>query len=110
MGMQQRRLEPDVISFSAAISACEKDGQWEKALQMLDEIQQRRLEPNVISFNAAISACEKSLHHREADRLYQEAGIAGFYSQFLISDLNRLDLHGASQQLANVIVRNFLTR
>ena len=90
------------------ISACKKCGQWEKALQLLDEMQQRRLEPDVISFNAAISACEKSFHHREADRLYQEAGIAGFYSHFVISDLNQLDLHGASQELANVILRNFL--
>ena len=108
--MQQRRLEPDVYSFNAAIRACGKSGQWEKALQLLDEMQQRRLEPDVISFNAAISACEKSFHHREADDLYQKAGIAGFYSHFVISDLNQLDLHGASQELANVIVRNFLKK
>ena len=42
------------------ISACKKGGQWEKALQQLDEMQQRRLEPDVISFNAAIRACEKA--------------------------------------------------
>ncbi len=56
--MQQRRLEPDVIRYNAAISAYEKGGQWEKALQLLDEMQQRRLEPDVISFNAALSACK----------------------------------------------------
>ena len=53
--MPQRRLDPDVISFSAAISACEKSEQWEKALELLDEMQQRKLEPDVISFSAAIS-------------------------------------------------------
>merc|ERR1712196_28 len=39
---------------------------------------------------------------------YQEAVVAGFYSHFLISDLNRLYLHGASQELSNAILRNFL--
>ena len=47
-----------VISYSAAISACEKVGQWEKALQLLDEIQQRRLVPDVVSYITAISARE----------------------------------------------------
>ena len=106
--MESHGHTPDIYSFNSAISACEKGEQWEKALQLLDEMQQRRLEPDVISFNAAISACEKSFRHREADHLYQKAGIAGFYSHFLISDLNRLDLHGASQELANVILRNVL--
>ena len=29
---------PDVISFSAAASACEKAGEWQMALQILDEM------------------------------------------------------------------------
>ena len=33
--MRTRGVEPDVISFNAAISACEKGGQWELALWML---------------------------------------------------------------------------
>ena len=57
--MQQRLLDPDVISFNAAISACEKGEQWQQALGMLSEMQQRQREPSVISFSAAISTCEK---------------------------------------------------
>ena len=57
--MRQRGLEPDVITYSAAISACEKGSQWERALELLDEMRQRGLEPDVITYSAAISACEK---------------------------------------------------
>ena len=42
-GMQHRQLEPDVISFSAAITACEKGEQWQQALGMLSEMQHRQL-------------------------------------------------------------------
>ena len=61
--MQQRRLEPDVISFNAAVSACEKVGQWEIALQLLNEMQQRRLEPDMVSYITAISVRKMGHHH-----------------------------------------------
>eukprot|EP00913_Durusdinium_trenchii_P024746 g23227.t1 len=49
----------DLINFNAVISSCEKDGQWQWALQLLQEIRRSMLRPNVVSYNAAISACEK---------------------------------------------------
>ena len=55
--MQQREVEPDVITFNALISACEKEHQAEKALQLFDEMQQRGLEPDVITHTALCSAC-----------------------------------------------------
>ena len=54
------QLMPDVIRYSAAISACEKSLPWEQALRLLDDMQYSRLEPNVISYNSVISACEKA--------------------------------------------------
>jgi len=58
--MRERGVEPNAISFNAAISACASGGgQWEKAVQLIDEMRQNGLEPDVISFSAAISACEK---------------------------------------------------
>jgi pentatricopeptide repeat protein len=53
-------LQPNVITMNAAISACEKGGQWKKALALLDSMPDLGLQPNVITMNAAISACEKS--------------------------------------------------
>merc|ERR1711924_215713 len=49
----------DVISFNAAISACEKGRKWECALELLETMSGRGVKPNVVSFNAVISACEK---------------------------------------------------
>ena len=48
--MRRSRLEPDVISYNAAISACERDAQWEQALGLLPEMRSSRLEPTVISY------------------------------------------------------------
>ena len=50
-------INPDVISFNTAISACANGGQWEKALNLLQELMNRGIEPDIICFNAAISAC-----------------------------------------------------
>ena len=57
--MQDAGVTRDVISYNAAISACEKGGQWQQALSLLSEMQDAGVTRNVISYNAAISACEK---------------------------------------------------
>ena len=56
--LQLRGLLPDVITYSAAISACEKGHKPHQALHLLQELQLRGLLPNVITYSAAISACE----------------------------------------------------
>ena len=55
--MPQLRLLPNVISFNAGISACEKAAQWEFALSLLWYMPQLKLLPNVINFSAGINAC-----------------------------------------------------
>ena len=47
--MQLRDLLPNVITFNAAISACEKGQQPQQALDLLQELQLRGLLPNVIT-------------------------------------------------------------
>ncbi len=54
--MQARGVEADVISYNAAICACEEGQQWQKALQLLEAMLARRVEATVISYSAAISA------------------------------------------------------
>ena len=54
---------PDTITYSAAISACEKAGGTDgmtNALKLLQEMKDSRITPNTITYNAAISACEKA--------------------------------------------------
>ena len=44
--MAESRLEPNAISCSAAISACEKGAQWPLALQLLDRMAESRAMPD----------------------------------------------------------------
>ena len=60
------KLEPDVITYGAGISACEKGGQWPEALSLLRQMGDVKLERDVITYSAGISACEKGGQWPEA--------------------------------------------
>ncbi|CAM9738958.1 unnamed protein product, partial [Ectocarpus sp. 12 AP-2014] len=47
---------PNVICFSSAITACEKGGEWRKALHLLLKMINSGIEPDTIAYNASISA------------------------------------------------------
>ena len=49
-----------MISYNAAISACEKGGAWHLAHFLLREARHAQIEVNVISFNAALGATQKA--------------------------------------------------
>ncbi|CAK9058993.1 Pentatricopeptide repeat-containing protein At2g41720 (Protein EMBRYO DEFECTIVE 2654) [Durusdinium trenchii] len=57
ISMPSLKALPDVISFSAAISSCEKGLQWPNAVALLDGMSLEAIHPNVISLNAVIGAC-----------------------------------------------------
>ena len=54
------RFVPDMVSYNAAVSACEKGRQWEWSLALMSEAVGERLTPNVITLSATITACEKA--------------------------------------------------
>ena len=59
--METKNLAPDVISYSATISACEKGTKPERAGQLLDVMQYQVVAPGVITYSATTSACEKGI-------------------------------------------------
>ncbi|CAK0844725.1 unnamed protein product, partial [Prorocentrum cordatum] len=70
--MWEATLELNVISYSAVISACATDQQWQRALALLSEMCEATLEPNAISYSAVISSCEKCEQWQRALSLLSE--------------------------------------
>lgn len=60
------RVTPDVTSYNALISACEKGGEWQRALHLF-QLCRSELQPNLVSYNAMISACQKGWQWQQAD-------------------------------------------
>jgi pentatricopeptide repeat protein len=58
--MQRQGVLPDVITYSALISACEKGKQPERALELFEAMQRQGVVPDVITYSALVSACEGS--------------------------------------------------
>jgi pentatricopeptide repeat protein len=52
--MQNQGCTPDVVTFTALISAYEKGGQWERALGAYEHMRAQRCKPDSIVFNAII--------------------------------------------------------
>ncbi len=48
-------IKADVISYNTAISACEKGGQWQRALDLLERCEFAGIKPDVITYSSAIS-------------------------------------------------------
>jgi pentatricopeptide repeat domain-containing protein 1 len=64
--MRKANLVPDVITYTAAINACEKSMQWDMALCLLAVMQQAAVVPNIITYSAAISAGERGEQWQQA--------------------------------------------
>ena len=68
--IRQRGLEPNAITYGAAISVYEEARQPDKELELLAGIQQGGLEPDVITYSAAISACDMAEQPRAVIELF----------------------------------------
>ena len=64
--MRWRRLEPNLISFNAATSACAKGAQWRQALEVRQEAQDSGLELNAASDGAAAEAARRAADWSQA--------------------------------------------
>lgn len=72
--MQQQGCVPDVVTFTALISAYEKGGQWRRALTAYELMRQQRCKPDAIVYNAIIDALWETgviWAQRKALTLYQ---------------------------------------
>jgi len=70
---QVRGLEPNVVAFGAALSACGKAGEWARSLELLRLMPLHGVEPNKHCFDAVVDALEIGDQFSEADIVYQLA-------------------------------------
>ena len=57
--MRSAGVETNVIHYSSVIIACENQGAWQLALDLLSSMDSCGIRHDVISISSAISACEK---------------------------------------------------
>eukprot|EP00913_Durusdinium_trenchii_P001404 g1299.t1 len=64
--MLKQQVLPSVVSFSSAVSACEKSLRWEMALRLMDWMRSESVLANQVTYNSVISACEKGQQWQQA--------------------------------------------
>ena len=64
-------VQRNTITYSAAISACEKGEQWQQALELFERMRGECVQRNTITYSAAISACGKGGQWQQALVLYE---------------------------------------
>jgi pentatricopeptide repeat protein len=101
-----------VITYNAAISACEKEGKWQQALALLDQMRDQGVTADVITYNAAISACEKGGEISESASLLTRGMEEGLFVEAfsMKKGLDMLDLHRFRLDTAKALIRYFLDR
>ena len=70
--LDQAGLQANLVTYSATISACQREAQWEQALILFSRMLRKGLLPNVISCSAAVSACEKGCQWQRSLALFKE--------------------------------------
>ncbi|CAJ1372643.1 unnamed protein product [Effrenium voratum] len=55
-----------IVTYNAAISACGKQSQWQRALHVLRLLQSRKVQASVVTYNAAMGACERNSRWQQA--------------------------------------------
>eukprot|EP00439_Symbiodinium_sp_Y106_P015780 s3489_g2.t1 len=69
-------IQPSLVSFNTAMSACIRGKEAQKALQLFDALGSHAQQPNVLCYSSATSACEKSSQWQRALALFTEMNFA----------------------------------
>ena len=64
--MQRQDVVPNVITYSALISACEKGKQPETTMAMFYAIQRQDVVPDIMTYGALISTCQRGKQPNQA--------------------------------------------
>ncbi|CAE7500055.1 unnamed protein product, partial [Symbiodinium necroappetens] len=62
----------EVVTYSSVITACERGGQWQRALLLFHQMKVEGVEANVVTYNTAMTACERGSHWPGSLELFDE--------------------------------------
>ena len=65
-GSAEASAQADVISFTSALSSCEKEHLWQQALSLMDAMQCQRIQPNAVTLSVACHAFERGWQPQKA--------------------------------------------
>lgn len=65
-----------VVTFGAALTACERGRQWLSALQLLTKMPATSLQGNVVTYSAALAACADAVQWHAACQLFWDMASA----------------------------------
>ena len=75
--MDRNGVEKNDVTYATAISACEKDANWEQATALLDQMEAEGCELAPHAYNACISACEKGMRAQLAMGIFERMRAKG---------------------------------
>jgi pentatricopeptide repeat protein len=75
---------PSIVTYNATMTALEKSLQWERALDLFQEMKEKNMPITVVSYGSAISACEKGLQYRQCLEFLDEMTEMGIKKNVII--------------------------
>ncbi|CAK9030074.1 Pentatricopeptide repeat-containing protein At4g31850 [Durusdinium trenchii] len=105
--MPKMKVQPDVISYSAAISACEKGGQWPQALKLFEAMPEVEVQPNLVAYNALFD-CSEFQSSALGRALFLQSKLPEF-QELRGCDASKIDLHDLSEGTARLVLCHWLS-
>ena len=65
--MSQWTVQPDIFTYSAAMSSC---GQWQMALKLFHTMPEAQIPPDLVSFSSVMTSLQKSLCWQRAFEVF----------------------------------------
>ncbi|KAL7448132.1 hypothetical protein ACHAWC_000380, partial [Mediolabrus comicus] len=84
--MKEKGIEPNEVSYGVAVTACGNGGQWEKALELLEQMRKENMKINTITYNSAIAALAKAVRSESRQQRRYDYRPGGGWSKVESSD------------------------
>jgi pentatricopeptide repeat protein len=99
--MQQQHIVLEVITDNRVINACQKGGNWQLAVELLQELREAGLQPGDITYGIVIDALHVANKYDKAEQLYLEMQERGLVlSHWSTRDKGKLDFHDFTEGMA----------